>query len=239
MSSRISVDVSDLFPLAADLTNAHDVINVTAARALNTFAGTTRTATVSRITSKVNLTVPYVDGKVTVAQEATPDTLTAVLSAPVEGTFVDRYRGQQQSQANVWTPAMYAEKFGGLGAQRRPGKGAPLMPWTPRTGDNFRGRGIAPGQKAAGISVSVLAGSGVKTISYAFLMPLRQGQTLGSSVGAFKRPKSGGKPKAVKSLSVDQMAKIVWRQGADEFTKEMGELLADEVQASIEKELIK
>lgn len=237
MSTRISVDVSDLFPLAADLANAHEVIAGGAARAVNAVAKYARKETVSRITSMVNLRESYVDGALRIDQDATPDSLTASISAPIAGVFVDRYRGGQLSRANVWTEAMYAAKFGSLATQRRPKAGAPLMPWTPRTGDQSLNRRIAPGQKAAGIGVSVLAGSGVKRISYAFFLPLRQGRVLGDSVGAFKRPKGGGKVKAVKSLSVDQMSKIVWRKAESEFSERLGTTVADEVMASIEKEL--
>lgn len=237
MSTRIRVDVSDLFGLAAELSNATSVINAGAARAVNIVATETRLETVKRITSQVNLKPSYVESKLKVAQDATAERLTAIIEAPVDGVFINRYDGRQMSQANVWTPAMYAEKFGSLDAEVRPSNKAPKMPWTPRTGDRSFGRGIAPGAKAAGVSVSIKAGGGAKTISYAFLLPLRAGKQLGSGIGAFKRPKGGGKVKAIKSLSVDQMSKIVWRQDADKITKALGDKVLAEVTADITKEL--
>jgi len=237
MSTRISVDVSDLFPLAADLENVADVIKSGAARGVNIVAEYARKETVSRITSMVNLTETYVAERLFVAQQATPGDLTAQIAAPLRGVFVDRYAGIQKSQANVWTAAMYAAKFGSLDTPRRPKTGAPLMPWTPRTGDHFRGRNIPIGKKAAGIQVRILAGGTIKTISSAFFLPLREGKTLGEGRGAFRRPKGGGKPEALKSLSVDQMSKIVWRKAETEFSERLGKTVADEVMAGIEKEL--
>lgn len=237
MSTLIKVDVSDLFGLAAELVNAASVINAGAARAVNLVATETRLETVKRITSQVNLKPAYVESKLTVTQDATAERPTAIIEAPVDGVFINRYDGQQLSIANVWTPAMYAAKFGSLDAEVRPNNKAPKMPWTPRTGDNSTGRSIPAGRKAAGISVSIRAGGGVKSISYAFLMPLRAGKQLGSGIGAFKRPKGGGKAKAIKSLSVDQMSKIVWRQDADKITKSLGDKVLAEVTADITKEL--
>ena len=237
MSTLIKVDVSELFDLAAELVNAADVINAGAARAVNLVATETRLETVKRITSQVNLKPAYVESKLKVSQDATAERTTAIIEAPVDGVFVNRYDGKQLSQANVWTAAMYAEKFGSLETLRRPNPKADKMPWTPRTGDNYRGRGIAPGRKSMGIGVSIRAGGGVKSISYAFLLPLKRGKELGSGIGAFKRPKGGGKAEAIKSLSVDQMSKIVWRQDADKITKSLGDKVLEEVTADITKEL--
>lgn len=243
MSTRIRVDVSDLFGLAAELSNAASVINTGAARAVNIVTTETRLETVKRITSQVNLKPSYVESKLKVAQDATAERPTAIIEAPVDGVFIDRYDGQQMAQANVWTPAMYAEKFGSLDAVTTlPNSGQKTgikkrIGWDARTGDRSFGRGIAPGAKSAGISVTIKAGSGAKTISYAFLLPLKRGKELGPGIGAFKRPKGGGKAKAIKSLSVDQMSKIVWRQDADKITKALGDKVLAEVTADITKEL--
>ena len=237
MSTVIKVDVSDLFGLAAELANAASVINTGAARAVNIVATETRLETVKRITSQVNLRPAYVESKLKVSQDATAERPTAIIEAPVDGVFVNRYDGKQQFKANVWTAAMYAEKFGSLETLRRPNPKADKMPWTPRTGDNYRGRGIPAGQKADSISVNIRAGGGAKTIPNAFLLPLLQGKQLGPAVGAFRRPKGGGKAKALKSLSVDQMSKIVWRQDADKITKTLGDTVLAEVTADITKEL--
>ena len=207
MSTVIKVDVSDLFGLAAELANAASVINTGAARAVNIVATETRLETVKRITSQVNLRPAYVESKLKVSQDATAERTTAIIEAPVDGVFVNRYDGKQLSIANVWTAAKYADTFGGIDKERYPNPKAPLLPWTPRTGDNYRGRGIPAGEKADGISVSIRAGGGVKTIANAFLLPLMRGKQLGAAVGAFRRPKGGGKAKALKSLSVDQCQK--------------------------------
>jgi hypothetical protein len=234
MSRLIKVDVSDLFAVAADLNNAHDVINAGAARAVNSVAVDVRKETVTRITSQVNLKESYVDGKLEVSKDATPADTTAEISAPMEGVFLDRYGAVQKTQSNVWTAAMYKDKFGSLNSHRRPGPKAPKMPWTPRTGDKAMGRNIAAGQKAAGMSVAVIAGSAHKTISYAYIGKLKQG-----GVGMFRHVRGTNKIKAVKSLSVDQMAKIVWRKDADKISKTLSETVLAQVAADIEKELKK
>lgn len=237
MSIRFSVDVSDIFPLAADLANAADVIAGGAARAVNDTTDYVHKETVSRITSKVNLRPEYVEDHLFVMERATPESTKAVIVAPVRGVFVDRYSGIQKSQANVWTAAMYREKFGGLDTLKVPKFGAPLLPWTPRTGDNFRGRNIPIGKKAAGVQVRILAGGAVKTIATAFFLPLREGTTLGEGRGAFRRPEGGGEPKALKSISVDQMSRLVWRQSETEFAEILRNEVLDAVADDIEKEL--
>lgn len=64
-----------------------------------------------------------------------------------------------------------------------------------RKAKKSRGKGLVPlnGQTQAGVTVGVKTGS-EKTISYAFLLPLKAGTVSGgNALGVFTRPKGGGK----------------------------------------------
>ncbi len=89
-------------------------------------------------------------------------------------------------------------------------------------------RGIGPGRKQAGVSVSVKAGGSRKRMDGAFFMPLRAGQAAGGNgMGVFVRTGSGRK--AMKHLygpSVDQ----VFRGVAAQIVPDVKAELAREIQ---------
>lgn len=239
MTTKIEIDVSQLLSLTGTLDNAASLINTGVSRVLNEVADEVRDSTVTRIVSQVRLTQSYVDPRIHVASRATESKAEVVIEAPRDSVFLSRYGATQATQANVWTEAMYAEKFGSQNTLRRPSPKAPLMPWTPRTGDRSNGRSIAAGQKAAGVMAGVVRGGSDKRLQKVFFMRLRRGNRSGDTVGTFRRTDGGKTIKAVKSLSVDQISRVVWEREATEISTTLSDRVIDAVSNDIEKEFSK
>lgn len=229
MSRSISVDTSQLTALAADLSNAADAIGIGAARAVNAVATTVRKDSVQRVISSVNLKESYVDQKITIARDATPQSPKAVIEAPIRGVLLTNFDARQQSVANFWTPAMYAEAFGSLQVLKRPNPKAGRMPWTPRTGDALRG--IAPGKKQDGIRAGVSPG-GDAHFKPVFFITGKNGAKV-----TMERPKTGGKAHAMYGPSVDQVVKNVWKADESEIATKLGDAVLASVTEEIDKEL--
>lgn len=234
MSFVIKVDTDFVGELAEQLANTHGNIAAGVARGVNAAAAVVREDSVSQVVSQVNLTKTYVDPKLTVAQNATPEKPVAVLSVPTRGLSLANFDATQQSVANVWTEAMFAEKFGSTKANVRPNPKAPSMPWTPRKGDPLRK--IQSGKKQAGITVRIKTAGGTAAMPHVFLMPMR-GQN--GKFGVFGRPKGGGKAKAKYGPSVDQVLKGVWRADEQTIAEKLGDSVMSEVSNEITKGLAK
>lgn len=234
MSFVIKVDTDFVGELAEQLANTHGNIAAGVARGVNAAAAVVREDSVSQVVSQVNLTKTYVDPKLTVAQNATPEKPVAVLSVPTRGLSLANFDATQQSVANVWTEAMFAEKFGSTKANVRPNPRAPSMPWTPRKGDPLRK--IQSGKKQAGITVRIKTAGGTAVMPHVFLMPMR-GQN--GKFGVFGRPKGGGKAKAKYGPSVDQVLKGVWRDDEQTIAEKLGDSVMSELSNEITKGLAK
>lgn len=237
MSTVIKLDTHLVEQLAKDLADSSGSLSTGVSRGVNSVASSVRKASVRDVISQVNLRESYVDPKITVSKDATPEDTVAVISAPVRGTLLTNFGAQQQAVANVWTAAMYAEKFGSLKANVRPNPKAGKMPWTPRTGDPLRG--IAPGAKQAGISVSVKASGANRSMAHVFFIPAVQKGQDGSVFVTMSRPKGGGKAKAKYGPSVDQVVKGVWRDSEADISAQLGAAVLEEATAELTKGIIK
>jgi len=236
MSITLKVGVDLVEQFAGDLSRTTGNIQSAVARGVNVVAAAVRTESVAKVVSRVNFKPSYVDPKVTVGQEATPELPRAVIEAPIRGTLITNFGAQQQSMANVWTPAMYAAKFGSLNTNTRPNAKAPRMPWTPRTGDPLRA--IAPGAKQAGISATIHAGNGASRFAHVFFIPAAQKGQDGSKWVTMTRPKGGGKAHAKYGPSVDQVVKGVWTDDEAEISTRLGDTVLAEVSDEITKGLL-
>lgn len=238
MSSYIKVDATECAKLGLDLDNLAETMGTGASRAVNTVAKSVRQTSVKAVISQVRLKETYVDPKVEIVRDATPAKAEAVLQVIDEPVLLDRFGGQQQAIANVWTPAMYAEKFGSLNATRRPNPKAPKLPWTPRTGDSTRA--IAPGAKAAGIKAGVSVSKAARKFSHVFLINMRRGKVNGAGpLGAVEHVRGTKELKAMYGPSVYQVVKGVWRDVESQVTDDLANAVFTEVEAEIEKELFK
>lgn len=237
MSTVIKLDTDLVLALSEDLDRASDGFTAGVSRGVNKIASAVRKDSVRGVVSQVNLREAYVDPKITVSKDATPKDTVAIISAPVRGTLLTNFGAQQQAISNVWTPAMYAEKFGSLKANVRPNPKAGKLPWTPRTGDELRG--IAPGAKQAGIRATIKASGANRTFSHVFFIPAAQKGQDGSKFITLSRPKGGGKAKAKYGPSVDQVVKGVWRDSEADIAEQLGTAVLDEATAELRKGIIK
>ena len=224
--------MSDVLSAARDVSALPSRLAAGTLRGLNRVSERVRDKTVQDVTGQVNLPFSYVDSRVSLKKPATNDDPKAVISAPVRETLLTRFGAAQAARKNAWDKAKFSAKFGAEG-RVRPAPGAPLLPWTTRTGSAKRG--IAPGQKAAGVAVAIRAGSTVKTLRHAFMMPLIGG----NGSGVFVTPRSGGKPKAYYGPSVYQIAQRTWRDGKDKIADQMREEIGTEISTEVDKVLAK
>lgn len=225
--------MSDVLSAARDVSALPSRLAAGTLRGLNKVSERVRDKTVQDVTGQVNLPFSYVDSRVSLKKPATNDDPKAVISAPFRETLLTRFGAAQRTKPDAWTLSKYSAKFGAWNAKVRPAPGAPFMIWTTRTGSATRG--IAPGQKAAGVAVAIRAGSTVKTLRHAFMMPL----VGGNGSGVFVTPRSGGKPKARYGPSVYQIAQRTWRDGTDKIADQMREEIGTEISTEVDKVLAK
>lgn len=229
----VRVDVSGLAPLVAGLEQAFDVLNGGMSAAVNRVTESVREQTVETIVSQVNLDRGYVDGKVEVGRFATADKPSAEIEIQDDPVFLSRYGARQGTQSNVWTPAMYAAKFGSLDAKVRPRSGAPRMPWTDRTGDPKRG--ISPGQKADGIYARIGRSKPETHFRHVFTAGALSGKTQAGRVGTFSHVQGSDRLKPVYGPTPYQAAKGVWRDAEEAIKDQLGTEITNEVEARIIK----
>ena len=210
---KLTFNLSEVERLAAGIKGAAQTISTTAAASLNRVAGMVRKDSVRQVISQVNLRKDYVDGKVQISKDATPSRLQAEIMVPDEPISLFNYGASQHTVSNVWTAATYAARFGSLDARIRPKAGAPSLPWTPRTGDQLRG--IAAGNKAAGIRVGVKNGKTAALLKHTFTMPILSGRSFAGRWGAFSHTNGSDATKALYGPSVYQVTKGVWRVEED------------------------
>jgi hypothetical protein len=234
VNTFLQVDTSELAKLVGALDNAAEVLNAGAANAVNRTAVKVRRDTVKQIVSQVRLDEKYVDSKVMVEQLATVSKPQAIVEVPDQAVSLARYDAQQRTKSNVWTAAKYAATFGTLAAPVRLPSGK-MAQWIPRKGDRLRG--IAQGQKQAGITAGVRI-SYTATLSYVFLMPIRDGKVLAGRWGAFSRPKGGGKPAAKYGPSAYQVTKGVWRDYYEVYAAILDGEIQEQVLAAFDRAMV-
>lgn len=176
MNTFLEVDTSELAKLVGALDNAAEVLNAGAANAVNRAAVKVQKDTVRQIVSQVRLDQKYVESKVLVEQLATMNKPQAVVEVPDQAVSLARYDVYQRTKSNVWTAAKYAAAFGTIAAPVRLPSGKTAQ-WIPRKGDKLRG--IAPGQKAAGLGIGIKR-SYTSLFSHVFIMPIRDGKDIGN-----------------------------------------------------------
>lgn len=171
-------------------------------RAVNTVADETYDLARPRMLATINLTDTYVRDRMTVNHATNPNNVSASIvasGARNDMTILARYGARQLVQP-VKHPAR-------------------------SRGDQFYSRNIAPGMKAAGISVEVTRGAR-KPITNAFFMPLRNVGT----VGLFTREGKGDKNyKHRYGPSVYQLFRTTARNMIDEVTDNLENTLVEEV----------
>lgn len=237
--STIQVDVADLVEVSDELNNAADLMKAGAARAVNTVAAEAREDTVREITSQINLRRNYVDSKVEFTTDATPERPQATIEIGDEAVLLSEFGVEQKTISNVWDEAKYREKFGSLSAPARLPNGK-KAPWIPRTGDQLRG--IPKGQKQNGLRIQI-GTKGADNFDHVFLRPILSGlkvfggQGLNGRMGAFSRPKGGGKPSAKYGPSPYQAAKGVWRDAEPHIADRLEEEVTKNVTEEFTKEL--
>jgi len=171
-------------------------------RAVNAVADETYDLARPRMLATINLTDTYVRDRMTVNHATNPNNVSASIVASGDKssmTILARYGARQLVQP-VKHPAR-------------------------SRGDQLYSRNIAPGMKAAGISVEVTRG-GRKPITNAFFMPLRNAGT----VGLFTREGDGKKAYLHRyGPSVYQLFRTTARNMIDEVTDNLENTLVEEV----------
>lgn len=225
MSIRFDVTFERLDEVVKNLDGTPEKVTEIIAGRINAYADKAAEDVKRETVASINLKPSYVDDKVKVDLRASTSNLVAEVSAPKRSTLLSRFGAQQKAIANVWTKAKYIEKFGSQFTRVRLPNGK-SAPWIERKGDKLRG--IQKGQKSHGISIRVAAKGNTKRLSTAFFMPIRAGNIEGGNgLGVFRRPKAGGKPKALYGPSVDQIARRVWEKGADKIADELAEYVTE------------
>jgi hypothetical protein len=232
----VTIDISGLEALASGLDNVYDVVRGGATNAVNRVVDSVREQTVDTIVSQVSLDRSYVDGKVEVSRYASESETSAMIEIQDDPVFLTRFGTTQATRSNVWTPAMYAAKFGSLETKRPPRPGAKPLPWTPRTGD--ASRGIAPGSKADGLKVRIGRNSGETHFRHVFTAGARSGNRQDGRIGTFSHVGPGeSRIKGVYGPSPYQAAKGVWRDAEDAIRDQLGTEVLTEVETRIKKAL--
>lgn len=225
--------------------------------AVNEVADRTFDESVSRMTSRVNLTPAYVRDRMSVEKAKDPKKAEALIIAFRDGgrkrvrpINLRQYAPVQQKAPNEWSNAG-VNRLSGLripvsdesarskftmrpgGAKlpwlANPRKPGGMLPFLPRIG--AAGLGISRGMKQSGISVEVLKGER-KTITYAFVAKANNSGTL-----VFKRDKGDtkgkGKLRPLYSLTVWQMFRTTSAQiiplVQDDLTKTVNAALDGEL----------
>lgn len=183
----IKFDTSELVDRVDQLATLDDVtLAEMRLDAVNIVALTVREKSIDQTVADLNLTRDYVEARIA-RTEAKGRSASARITSEVRGTTLQRFGAAQATKQVDWSN----ERIQALGHEFDEWPG-----WTRRTGD--ASRGIAVGEKAAGVSVDVNR-KGVKTITSAFTMPLKNG----NGIGAFRR--EGGKVKHLYGPSVYQV----------------------------------
>lgn len=171
-------------------------------RAVNTVADETYDLARPRMLATINLTDTYVRDRMTVNHATNPNNVSAsIVAKGSKGamTILARYGARQLVQP-VKHPAR-------------------------SRGDQLYSRNIAPGMKAAGISVEVTRGAR-KPITNAFFMPLKGG----NGIGLFTREGEGDKNyKHRYGPSVYQLFRTTARNMIDEVADNLENTLVEEV----------
>lgn len=166
-NSAVVIDTSQIEALAESLSKIDDeALGRANLAAVNAVTVRAERAARTKMNAGINLPDAYIDERMTFEPATDARKPVAIVSAPIKGTGLGRYSAVQVTKGVRFTNAAIRDRIGVM--DDNPRKPGGRLPWKPRIGD--AGRGIAPDQKQAGISVEVTRGQR-KTIGYAFVVP--------------------------------------------------------------------
>jgi len=234
--ARLKVDVSEIERLAADIEDAFDTLGPVIADSVNRISAAVYRDSVDKIVSQINLAEGYVEDKVELVLEATAEKPVAILEVSDEPVFLNRFLGaRQKTQSNVWTEAKFAAKLGESAKTNLNAKNPNAKPfirgWIERTGDPLRG--IAKGQKGAGMAMTISNAKGETHFNRLFLRPILSGKSFAGNIGTFMREKATGELKARYGPSPYQVVKGVWRDGEEEILDALSEAVLTDAENAI------
>lgn len=243
MATLVKFDVTDLTQAAASVGASFEALGETVAEAVNAVAKVVREDSVKKIVSQVALPESYADGKASVKREATPAKPEAVIAVVDEPVFLNRFWHYQKTKSNVWTPSMYAAKFGSLNARyninaSNPGAKPFRPPWIERTGNTLAG--IPAGRKPDGMKATISKRYGPTDFRHVFYMKIRSGTKMAGRVGVFQREAKGSdKLEPFYGPSPYQVVKGVWDDSAQGYADILSESVTAAAEAAIKEAIDK
>lgn len=224
------VDVADVFAAADALGKlSADDLGKMSMQVVNEVAQRARDSTIASIVAGVNLTEEYVREKYTFTEAKNPIAPVATVTASGDAndlTLLSRYGPTQLTENVNWTNEVLLKMGRKLVPQSVPGG---RFRYTLRTGD--KGRGIALGQKSAGIAVDIRRGSPGVTLDHAFTRALKNG----NGIGVFTRGSDGKTLKHRYGPSVYQLFRHTADKMQDDFESDLQLTLLVNLDDELEK----